>query len=360
MRTNNQIVKDAGGTITTAGLAAGGALNPEQARRFIQQTFDATPLGALVRHEMRVSKTGEVDKIGIARRILRKKVENVDDGYRAGVTHGKIEYATTAVRVPWEITEETLRENIEGQSYEEIVTNLMTRQIGCDAEDIYLNGDADTATALASASEFSAASTYAIGDYVIYEGDLYKYTSAHVAGAWNDAEAAFVCSVGDAQFLGVNDGWVKQIKGGGHVVDVSATNNGAMTLDVFYDGLRAVPNKYNNGRLRWLMSPHRRQEWERYILTQAVTAGGIITDRRVENPASIPVVEVPSMPDDAIILTDPQNLIVINSYSVVIRKTTEGKEAIMQDKRFYVVHFDFDAIIEELDATAVITGLADI
>ena len=44
MRSNRQIVKAAGSTITTAGLAAGGALNPEQARRFIQQTFDATPL----------------------------------------------------------------------------------------------------------------------------------------------------------------------------------------------------------------------------------------------------------------------------------------------------------------------------
>mgnify|MGYP000352730377 CR=1 FL=1 len=56
MRSNRQIVKAAGSTITTAGLAAGGALNPEQARRFIQQTFDATPLGPLVRHEMRVAK----------------------------------------------------------------------------------------------------------------------------------------------------------------------------------------------------------------------------------------------------------------------------------------------------------------
>ena len=40
-----------------------------------------------------------------------------------------------------------------------------------------------------------------------------------------------------------------------------------------------------------------------------------------------------------------------------IRKTTEGKEAIMQDKRFYVCHLDYDPIIEELDATAIITGL---
>lgn len=30
----------------------------------------------------------------------------------------------------------------------------------------------------------------------------------------------------------------------------------------------------------------------------------------------------------------------------------------MQDKRFYTVHFDFDAVIEELDAIAVGYGLA--
>jgi hypothetical protein len=51
---------------------------------------------------------------------------------------------------------------------------------------------------------------------------------------------------------------------------------------------------------------------------------------------------------------------VVNSYNVIIRKTTEGKEAIMQDKRFYVIHLDFDPIIEELDATVIIKGLAAI
>ena len=56
-------------------------------------------------------------------------------------------------------------------------------------------------------------------------------------------------------------------------------------------------------------------------------------------------------------LTDPKNLIVVNTYGVQIRKTTAGKEAIMQDKRFYVIHLDFDPIIEELDATGIITNL---
>ena len=111
MRSNKAIVNAAGQTITTAGLAAGGALNPEQAKKFIQQTFEATPLSGLVRHELRTAKTG------VGRRLLRKKTENTDDGYRSGVKHGKLEYACTPVRLPWEITEETLRENIEGSNY---------------------------------------------------------------------------------------------------------------------------------------------------------------------------------------------------------------------------------------------------
>ena len=131
---NNQDIIRKAATIETTSLASG-LLNPEQAKKFIQQTFEATTLGGLVRHEMRTAKTGEVDKIGIARRIVRKKTENTDDGYRAGVETSQIEYATTAVRLPWEITEETLRENIEGQNFETIVTNLMTTQLGIDLED---------------------------------------------------------------------------------------------------------------------------------------------------------------------------------------------------------------------------------
>lgn len=128
MKSNEQIIKEAG-TIQTTSLASG-LLNPEQAQRFIRQTFDATKLGGLVRHEMRKSRTGEIDKIGIASRLLRKKTENTDDGYRAGVRTSQIEYACTPTRLPWEITEETLRENIEGQAFETLVTNLMTTQLG--------------------------------------------------------------------------------------------------------------------------------------------------------------------------------------------------------------------------------------
>lgn len=305
MPTNNDIIRKA--AIETTALTSG-LLNPEQAKKFIQQTFEATNLGGLVRHEMRTAKTGEVDKIGIGRRILRKKTENTDDGYRADVQTSQIEYATTAVRLPWEITEETLRENIEGQNFEQIVTNLMTTQLGIDLEDLYLNGD-----------------------------------------------EAIDASDPDHDFLYINDGWIKQIANGGHVYDASSETS--MSLDLFYKTLAQIPNKYNNGKLRWLMSPRRAQEWELFLLNKVIGAGGAVPESVYSSPARIPAVECPSLDDGTIILTDPKNLIVVNTYSVQIRKTTEGKEAIMMDKRFYVTHLDYDPIIEELDATAIIKGL---
>lgn len=305
MDSNARIVRKAG-TIET-GTVSDGLLKPEQARKFIQQTFDATNLGGLVRHVMKTSTTGEVDKIGIGRRLLRKKTENVDDGYRANVNTSSITYACTPVRLPWEITEDTLRQNIEGENLDKIITDLMTSQAGVDLEDLYLNGDVDTPA--------------------------------------DDP---------DHDFLYINDGWIKQLQNGAHVVDAAGAD---LSLDTYYKTLGALPNKYNTGKLRWMMSPKRAQDWERFLLNKVINAGGAVPESVYNSPAKIPAVLCPSMSDDKIILTDPKNLCVVNTYTVRIRKTTEGKEAIYQDKRFYVIHLDFDTIIEETDAAAIIKGL---
>lgn len=88
MNTNKAIVNKAG-AITTS-VVSSGLLQPYQAKKFLQQTFDATPLMQAIRHEVRTEKSGEIDKIGIGKRKLRGKMENVDDGYRAGVESTKL------------------------------------------------------------------------------------------------------------------------------------------------------------------------------------------------------------------------------------------------------------------------------
>lgn len=351
-RTNETILKDAPAAIKT-GEITHGLLNAYQAETFLKQTFEATPLMGEIRHVLRREKTGEIDKIGIGRRILRAKVENTDDGYRAKPNYGVINYATKAVRVPWEITEETLRENIEGQGFEATVTNLMTKQIGVDEEDLLINGD----EAAANATDFDASENYTAGNCTIYNGKLYRFVANHSAGAWNAAHVEEIGVADDKDFVKLDDGFLKQIKKNGHKMDASSYT--AMNLDLYYKMLSLVPNKYNNGSLRWIMSPTRKQQWDLFLYQAIISQGGSVPEFIFKAPASIPALECPNMPNDSIILADPKNLIEVNSYSVQIRKTTEGKEAIMQDKRFYVVHFDVDSLIEEPDATGIIIGLPE-
>lgn len=307
MNQNREIIRKAADTITT-GVVTSGLLQPYQAKKFLKQTFDATPLMGAIRHEFRTEKSGQIDKIGIGRRLLRRKTENKDDGYRAKPTFGQIEYQTVAVRLPWEITEETLRENIEGQNFETVVTNLMTTQIGVDTEDLLINGDEQTPT-----------------------------------------------SDPDYDFLSLNNGIKKLITNGGHIVDVSGSVD--MEMEMFYKTVASMPNKYNNGKLRWLMSPTRAQQWELFLLNKVINNGGVVPETLYKSPVAIPSMVVPGLSDDVVILIDPQNIVEVNTYTVKIRKDDSSKDAIMEDKRFYVVHFDFDALIEELDATAIITGL---
>lgn len=308
MNTNRQIVNKAG-TIETS-VVTSGLLQPFQAKKFLQQTFDATPLMQAIRHVTRAEKSGEIDKIGIGKRKLRAKVENVDDGYRTKPEFGSIHYETKAVRLPWEITEETIRQNIEGENFEKIVTDLMTRQVGVDTEDLLINGDEDTPN-----------------------------------------------TDPDYDFLKLNDGIKKIITNGGHIVDVTGAED--MEMEMFYKAVAAIPNRFNNGRLRWLMSPTRAQQWELFLLNKVINNGGVVPEELYKSPVAIPSMQVPGLSNDVIILCEPLNIINVNTYAVKIRKDAASKDAIMQDKRFYVIHFDFDALVEELDATAIITGLPD-
>lgn len=305
LRTNKQIVKD--GAVTTS-VVTSGLLQPYQAKKFLRQTFDATPLMGAIRHETRTERKGEIDKIGVGRRLLRRKVENTDDGYRAKPNFGSIEYSCNPVRLPWEITEDTLRENIEGEDLETTITNLMTTQIGVDSEDLIINGDE------ATSSENP-----------------------------------------DYDFLKLDDGVIKQVSTGGHILDVTGSSN--MELEMFYKAVASIPNKYNNGKLRWLMSPTREQQWELFLLNKVINAGGAVPEALYKSPVAIPSMQVPNLADDIVILIDPKNITEVNTYTVKIRKDATSKDAIMQDKRFYVVHFDLDTLIEELDATAIIKGL---
>ncbi len=346
MPTNAQIIKN---TITTDSVSHG-ILTPYQAKKFLVQTFEATPFQQAIRHVTRTEKSGEIDKIGIGHRLLRPKVENTFDGVTASPTFGVVKYACEATRLDWDITNETLRQNIEGENMDDIVTNLMTKQVGVDSEDLLLNGEENAATAEA----FSASNAYKAGDCVTEDGGLYRFRESHAAGAWNASEVERIGDAADKVFLGQNDGIIKALQNG-HIIDVSGAKE--MELDMFYKAVASMPTRFNDGTLRWMMSPTRAQQWELFLLNKIIDAGGAVPESLYKSPVGIPSMGVPMMPDDTVILSNPKNFVQVNTYSMKIRKDESSVEAIRKDKKFYVIHFDFDAIIEEIEATAMITNL---
>lgn len=62
-----------------------------------------------------------------------------------------------------------------------------------------LKGDAGNGDMIAD--DFSTSASYAAGDYVIYNGSLYRFTAAHAAGAWTGTDATAVQLAEDVSAL---------------------------------------------------------------------------------------------------------------------------------------------------------------
>jgi len=311
--TGAELLRKAAGPISTGDFtAASGLLAAEQANAFLDAVYEATPFSALMRTERRRSKSGSIAKIGIGSRVLRPKTAGVDDSTLQKPTTSDVSYATAASRLDWEIEEEVLEENIEGSGYEAHVLRLMTDQVGRDLEDLHFNGDTTDTSA-------------------------------------------------DAAFLNMNSGWLYQLANAGlaHRVNGGAVNSGAITKAHFFDAIEAMPNKYmSSGRLRWIASP---TTWSRYIeyLTDRATGAGdaALANGDIPRVAGISGVSVPAMPNSRLLLADPQNFIAVNTREIRVRRTTEGREAIRTDKRFYAIFLDDDPIIEEQDGIVDVYGL---
>jgi hypothetical protein len=312
--TQAELLRKAAGPIATGDFtAASGLLAAEQANTFLDMVYDGTPFAALQRAVRRRAKTGTVAKIGIGGRLLRPKTAGLDDATLQKPLFGDVSYTCVRMRLDWEVEEEVFEENIEGEGLEDHLMRLMTEQIGRDLEDLHFNGaTADTSS--------------------------------------------------DAAFLTMNQGWLAQLAASGdaHRVNGGAVNSGNIAKDHFFDALEAMPGKYKSqGGLRWIGSGTLFDRYAEALTNRATAAGdAILTNGQVTEIAGYPVTRIPAMPNSRLLLAVPGNFIVVNTRDIRNRKTTEGREAIREDKRFYAVFIDDDPIIEEEDAVVDVYGLA--
>lgn len=132
-------------TVQVAG-GNGGILNDEQSNRFIDYMWDATSLGQTVRQIRMNAPVRDIDKMDLGQRIARHATEGVDDSVNATPTFSKIQLRTEKIRLDWELTKESLEDNISGDDLEDTIARLMATQLGNDLEDLAINGLGDDAT----------------------------------------------------------------------------------------------------------------------------------------------------------------------------------------------------------------------
>lgn len=141
MRTNGQIIKS---TITSTLDQT--ALNYQQVDKFTEMAYESTEFLKGIRTVNKISSKGTIDKIGVTGRNLRSKVENKEATNTAAPTFPQVPYAVAPVVLPFEITEEFIRQTqrVRGQNAEEIIMAAMTKNYGDNMQDIGFNGDTAT------------------------------------------------------------------------------------------------------------------------------------------------------------------------------------------------------------------------
>ena len=316
-----------GGNAVNPTGAAGGILAPEQARRFIDYVWDATVLAKDGRKVTMRANTMEIEKVNVGERVIRAAAQGSPNYTNAGATFTKVELTTKKIRLDWEVSTESLEDNIEGGALEDHLVRLMTNAFANDIEDLAINGDGST------------------GDFLsIMEGFVHKVE--------NDGDA--------------------------HEALVTVTDNN-WTTDVMQDIILAMPRKYraikqnlkfyagtdafqgivkNNGTLADAIAEAfapkpagTERNRQAYLDGQAQTFGGARTTRVL----GIDVQEVPYYPADYVDLTFPANRIWGFQRDITVNREYKPKKDTIE----YTVFVRFGLQWEELDAVAYADAAVD-
>ena len=296
-----------------------GLLNPEQANRFIDYVWDATVLANDGRRVTMRANTMEIEKVNVGERVIRAAAQALGEYENAGATFTKVELTTKKIRLDWEVSTESLEDNIEGGALEDHLVRLMTNAFANDIEDLAINGD------------------------------------------------------GSADpFLGIWEGFVHQVKtsGDAHEAVVSVSNN-EWTPAVMQQLIYAMPRRYraiknnlkfyagtdafagivaNNGTLADAIAEalgtngNTQSNTQAYLDGAAQTLGGARTTRVL----GVQVQEVPYYPGDYVDLTFPANRVWGFQRDIVVNREYKAKKDTIE----YTVFVRLGITWEELDAVA--------
>jgi len=133
---------------TELGAHPNGLLGPERSDTFIDYMWDATVLTQQARTERMNAVVQEIDTIAIGEHIVRVATEAVDDGMNVRPAFGKISLTLSKLRIDWELSTESLEDGLTGDDLEDRIARMIATQAGNDIEDLLINGDVRSGSAL--------------------------------------------------------------------------------------------------------------------------------------------------------------------------------------------------------------------
>ena len=305
----------------------GGILAPEQARRFIDYVWDATVLAKDGRRVTMRANTMEIEKVNVGERVIRAAAQADSTYTNAGATFTKVELTTKKIRLDWEVSTESLEDNIEGGALEDHLVRLMTNAFANDIEDLAINGDGSTGNFLS-----------------IMEGFVHKVTDgsdAHEAivtvsdDAWTPAVMQDIILAMPRKYRAIKNNL--KFYAGTDAFQGIVKNNGTLA-DAIAEAFAGTPAG----------TPANRQS---YLDVAAQTLGGARTTRVL----GVDVMEVPYYPADYVDLTFPANRVWGFQRDITVNREYKPKKDTIE----YTVFVRFGLQWEELDAVSYADAASD-
>jgi hypothetical protein len=246
------------GIIATSDLATAGKLNPEQANKFIDFVIDITMLHNNVRVVRFRPESLDIDKIGVGQRVTVPKAEAQAPTIRRGVTTSKVTLTPVELMTPFEISDNFVEINIEGDSVEDTIVRMMATQTANDMEELMINGYTEGPARLESDMMDGGSATQYVKD----------------------------------SYIALFDGWLR-LADGGNIYDAS----GADVSSTFFSRMiNSMPVKFRRTRrdMRFLVSLDHEQLYREKVASRATGAGdAALQSQDALRPFGVPLIGVP-------------------------------------------------------------------
>lgn len=304
MKSNRTIIAKA--AADTSALGTGGKMNAEQANKFMTFMQDYSPFLNKVNFIRMTKTTRDLDSLDVNKRALRRQAENTENAPTGTVSHMRRTLNAVGVIMPYDVTFQYMKENIEGENVNTTLAQMFAKQFANDTVELAFLGDESS----------------------------------------------------DDNFININNGWLKIAKDDSatHKFDTEGSTDYLNT--VFPGLLDSMPDKYFNlyteedkSKIKIFCSPAVNRKYKRQLQARNSALGdALITGGQNVNYDGFEIVPVAFIPDDMQIVTPYENLV----YGIYGQSLEVYSQVVPRKTRYeYTLLADFDMEINNPDALVI-------